>query len=175
MRRFRWYCGVGVLLLAGIVLSGCLGGGVHGGSDVSGVNTQLTLEGAKKTAMTVERDLAAMVPADVVTSIDQHPTGVLISCKGDRAYHWAGQTNVIVSTLPDAGALVDAIVAKYQGKKGFAAERRTEMDGQPGVEVSGEYGAGYFVSPSVDKTAIEISSFSPCFVLPEDMSPGDTY
>ena len=148
---------------------------LRGTTDVTGVDTKLTLHGAKKTAMAVERDLAAIVPADTVTSIDQDQTGVLLSCEGDRAYQWTGQTKVMVASPPDTEAIVDAIVEQYDGKRGFAAKRRTEVDGAPGAQIVGEFGAGYIVGPSVDKTAIEILSFFPCFVLPDDLSPGDTY
>ena len=175
MRRATRGIGIGVVLLVSVVLAGCLGVGSNGEA-VSGVDTNLTLEGAKKTAMAMELELAAMVPADIVTSIDQHPTGVLLSCQGDRAYQWTGETNVTVSSPPDAEALVDTIVARYRETDGYTARRETTVvDDQPFAHVIGAYGAGYIVGPSADKTAVEISSFSPCFVLPEDMSPGDTY
>ena len=175
MRASTKYLSVGAVLLAGVVLAGCVTGGMNGGSDVSGVDSKLTVEGAKRTAMAMEREIAAMVPADTVTSIDQHPTGVLLSCEGERTAQWAGRTNVVVSSPPDADAIIDAIVAEYDGKDGFIAKRRTEVDGAPGAHIVGEYGAGYLVGPSVDKTAIEISSFSPCFAVPDDLNPSDIY
>ena len=36
---------------------------------------------------------------------------------------------------------------------------------------TGPYGAGHLVNESVDKTAAQILSFSPCFRLPDDMTP----
>lgn len=175
MRSITKYTGVAVLLLSGVLLAGCVGGTANGADDVNGVDTKLTLEGAKSTAMAMERELAAMVPVGVVTTIEQHPTGVLLSCQGDRAYQWSGRTNVLVSSAPDGHALVNAIVARYLKTEGYTAKRETTVDGQPSAKVIGSHGAGYLVSPSVDLTAIEILSFSPCFILPKDMSSDGTY
>ena len=174
MRVTTKYAGVAVLLLSGVLLAGCLSGGAKG-KDVSIADPDLTLEEAKKTAMAMELELAAMVPADIVTSIDQHPTGVLLSCQGDRVYQWAGQTNVSVSSPPDSGAIVDAIVARYQKIEGYTASRDQRADNQPRAQVLGAYGADYLIGPSGDNTAIGISSFSPCFVLPEGMSSDGSY
>lgn len=173
MRATTKYAGVAVLLLSGVLLAGCLSGGAR--KDVSIAEPDLTLEEAKKTTMAMELELAAMVPADIVTSIDQHPTGVLLSCQGDRVYQWAGQTNVVVSSPPDSGAIVDAIVARYLKTEEYTASRDQRIDNQPRAQVLGAYGADYLIGPSGDNTAIGISSFSPCFVLPEGMSSDGSY
>lgn len=39
----------------------------------------------------------------------------------------------------------------------------------------GEYGATYLISENFDSTLIQIPSFSPCFVLPDDVWPGGTH
>ena len=158
-----------------VTIAGLLGGCTNGGDDVNGVDPDLTLEDAKHTAMAMERELAGMVPSENVLSIDQHETGVLMSCDDDRGYQWSGRTNVIVQGVTDPEKLVDAIVADYSKRQDFTAERETTIDGQPRAHILGHHGAGYLVAESVDKTAIEIMSFSPCFVLPEDMSPRGDY
>lgn len=143
----------------------------------SAVDTSLTLQDAKATAMRMETDLAEFVPAEVVASIDQRQTGVLMSCSGERAYQWTGQTKIAYGTPAaiDPDALVDEIVSTYADRPGFTARSEPFPDGQPGVHVIGEYGAGYLVNENVDRTGVEILSFSPCFVLPEAMWPGDHY
>ena len=162
-------------MLVGFVLAGCVGVGSNE-TEVSDVNRNLTLDGAKNMAMVMEKELAAMVPADAVTSIDQHPTGVLLGCTGDRAYQWSGETKVAVSSAPDAEALVDAIVTRYKRTDGYTARRETTVvDDQPFAHVIAAYGAGYIVGPSADKTAIEISSFSPRFELPKGVSSDGSY
>lgn len=161
------------ILTAGVLgLSAC---GTQSGGEV--VDESLTLQEAKTTAMNMETELAAMVPGDVVASIDQRQTGVLMSCEGDRAYQWTGQTQIAYRTPEpiDPNALVNEIVAAYHDRPGFTAKSAPFPDGQPGAHVIGEHGAGYLVNENVDRTGIEILSFSPCFVLPDGMSPSKQY
>ena len=73
MKR-RHITALAVLVALSAVLAGCV---APGGAGV--VDTSLTLEDAKATAMRMERELAALVPADVVASVDQDQTGVLMS------------------------------------------------------------------------------------------------
>ena len=70
---------------------------------------------------------------------------------------------------------MNAIVGRYEKTEGYTARRETTVDGQPSAQVIGAHGAGYLVSPSVDLTAIEVLSFSPCFRLPNNMSSHGTY
>lgn len=56
------------------VLAGCV---APGGQEA--MDTSLTLEDAKATAMQMEQELADMAPADAVASVDQDQTGVLMS------------------------------------------------------------------------------------------------
>lgn len=165
---------VGGALVLAALLSGC-GGGSPGGETVNKVDTSPSLEDAKQTAMSVERDLAAFVPAQNVVSTDQKQTGVLLSCEGERAFQWTGDTKVMTQGTVDFGSIVDDIVNAFTSRDGYDARRTTTDDGQPRAHIIGEYGATYLVEPSVDNTAINILSFSPCFVLPEDMSPRGEY
>lgn len=173
---------VAVPLLTVALLAGCGGnyprGDVtpsEGVDDVNGVNTSLTLEEAKKTATDVEQDIAAIVPTQYVASIEQKETGVLLSCDDERGYQWTGQTRVILQGDPDPAPVVDAITAEYSERQSFSAEVRENAIGEPSASVVGEYGSGYQVSRSADGTAIEILSFSPCFVLPDGVSPRGDY
>jgi hypothetical protein len=109
--------------------------------------------------------------------MDQHQIGVRMSCSGQRASQWTGQTKIAYCTpnAIDPDALVDDIVSTYADHPASAARSEPFPDGQPGVHVVGEHGAGYLVNENVDRTGVEILSFSPCFVLPEGMWPGDDY
>lgn len=161
-----------ILAFGMLALSGC---GAQDGGGI--VDESLTLQDAKMTAMNIETDLAAMIPANVVGSVDQRQTGVLMSCSGERAYQWTGQTQITYRTpgAIDPSALVDEIVAAYSDRAGFTAKSAPLPDGEPGAHVIGAHGSGYLVNENVDRTGIEILSFSPCFVLPEGMSPGEEY
>ena len=61
MRNIAKYSGVAVLLISVVMLAGCVTGGAKG-AEVNIVDTELTLEGAKKAAMAMEREIAAMGP-----------------------------------------------------------------------------------------------------------------
>lgn len=140
-----------------------------------GVNESLTVEQAKQAAMDMESEIAALVPQEHIESIEQDQEGVLLSCDDDRGYQWTGQTNVTLRREVDPAVIVDAAVAEYEGRDSYTANADTTVDGEPRAHVRGEYGAAYLLARSVDGTAMEILSFSPCFRLPEDMSPGGTY
>ncbi|WP_278101949.1 hypothetical protein AB0870_10010 [Microbacterium proteolyticum] len=171
MKR-RHITALAVLVALSAVLAGCV---APGGAGV--VDTSLTLEDAKATAMRMERELAALVPADVVASVDQDQTGVLMSCSGDRAYQWTGQTKVVLTegATYDGAAVTENIAQTYDASDSYRTNTDLTSDGEPRAHVIGEFGQGYLVALSVDKTFVQILSFSPCFVLPEGMWPGDDY
>lgn len=144
------------------------------GSDMA---ESLTVEDAKKTAQDMETELAAFIPGDLVASIDQRPTGVLLRCSTEGSYQWTGSTTVriVPGKRLDAGAVTAAIVAAYDGKNSLAAVVETTSDDEPRAHIVGVAGSGYLVSEEPDRTAVRIASFSPCFTLPEGMSPADKY
>ncbi len=141
------------------------------------MDPSLTLDDAKSVAQERETDLAAYVPSDAVASIEQRPYGALLSCDSERGYQWSGRTDVNYKpgSLVDPQALVDSIVAAYANQDGFTAESAPTADNQPGAHVIGEHGAGYLVNENTSRTAVQILSFSPCFVLPDGMSPSKQY
>ncbi|MBA8816003.1 hypothetical protein FHX48_001076 [Microbacterium halimionae] len=154
------------LLLAAALLTGC---GAF--SNDNRVDPELSLEQAKQTAMAMELELAEMIPDENVASVDQSQTGVLLSCDDKRGYQWTGGMNIVVQGDLDPAALVDAIIDRYSTQELYTAKSSPTPDGGPGAHVIGQHGAGYLVNQSPDRTAIEILSFSPCFVLPEGTSP----
>nr|WP_154924196.1 hypothetical protein [Microbacterium testaceum] len=158
-----------VLLAA---LSGCADDTTPGGTDKS-----LTLNAAKATAQEMESELASYVPSESIASIEQRPSGSLLSCDRERGYQWSGRTDVTYrdGASVDPQGLVDAITAAFGNGDGFRTEPAPTIDGQPGVHVFGEFGAGYLVNENTDRTAVQILSFSPCFVLPDGMSPSKQY
>lgn len=141
------------------------------------VDRSLSLSEAKSIAQKMEVKLASYVPKEAVASVEQRSTGALISCDRDRGYQWSGRTDVVYKdgASIDPQDLVDVILAAYDNQKGFQAESAPTVDQQPGVHVAGSYGAGYLVNESVDRASVQILSFSPCFVLPQGMSPSTQY
>ena len=157
-----------VVALAGVVALALLATGCTPGGTV---NEDLTVEDAKSIAQTMERDLAALVPEEFVTEVVQNDTGVLMKCDDDGAYQWTGQTRVYVTDGVDAAAVVAAASDQFSGSADFRVEEDTTADGEPRAHIIGEGGEGYLLSRSVDGTYVGVSSFSPCFLLPDDVSP----
>lgn len=75
----------------------------------------------------------------------------------------------------DGAAVTEKIAEQYNGRDSYMTETDLTLDGQPSAHVIGSNGEGYLVALSVDKKFVEILSFSPCFVLPEDVSPSRPY
>jgi predicted small secreted protein len=158
-----------LLLVACVALAGC---GTSGGGDV---DQELDVERAKRVAMEMELELAALVPSENVASLDQQQEGVLVSCEGERAYQWTGQTTVALQGAPDTEAIVNSAVSEYSERDPYTARLETTADGYPSAHVRGPHSAGWLMTESVDGTSLEILSFSPCFRLPDDLYPGDRF
>lgn len=141
------------------------------------VHEEVTLDEAKTIAQDMEKTLAGLVPTEQVASIDQNPTGALMSCTKEGEYLWSGQTKVRLNpgVTYDGEAVTEKIASEYNGGDSYTTETDLTPDGQPSAHVVGGNGEGYLVALSVDKTFVQILSFSPCFVLPEDVSPSRPY
>ncbi|MDQ1082366.1 hypothetical protein QE392_000667 [Microbacterium proteolyticum] len=141
------------------------------------VETSLTVDEAKSIAQEMEMTLAGFVPADEVSAVDQKPTGVLMSCTEEGSYQWSGQTKVVLNTdrTYDGAAVTEAIARAYDDRSSYRTETDLTTDGELRAHVIGSNGQGYLVALSVDKTFVQILSFSPCFVLPDGMWPGGQY
>lgn len=137
----------------------------------------LTVESAKKMAQDMETELTAFIPADEVAAINQRPAGVLLACSGEKTYQWTGSTTVriVAGKRVNANEITSDIVAAYDGKDSRAATVEQTSDGEPRAHIVGPNGEGYLVSEDPDRTGVRIASFSPCFILPEGMSPSADY
>ncbi|MGR6742439.1 hypothetical protein [Microbacterium arborescens] len=145
------------------------------GATVENSISDLTVDEAKQTAMSMERDLVSHLDPDRVVSVDQLQVGGFFRCGEEQVVQWTGHTEVVVTPDFDIEATVDRIVEEYSDREGFEVKRDVTSLGDPGVHIIGRYGAGYLLSPGVDDNVIEILSFSPCFTLPEGMSGVDEY
>jgi len=160
-----------LVLTLTLTTSGCA---TTGGPEV---NDNLTVQEAKARAQAMEIELAGQIPAEEVASVDQDPAGVLFPCMGEREYQWTGQTKVVLAPGAeyDGAAVTSSIESNYRGRDGWSASTDQTSDGEPRVQVVGRDDEGYLVALSVDKTFVQILSFSPCFILPEGMSPSVDY
>lgn len=156
-----------------VVVAGSLTGCSAPGHRIT--DDSLDVYGAKDIAQRMERALSAFVPKEATSSVEQIDSGVLLSCEGDRSFRWTGHLYMDLVTDIDTEPLVDEVAAHYSQEPGFWTERDTTRDGVPRVRVRGPHGSSYSMALSVDRTRIEILSFSPCFHLADGLHPRDTY
>ncbi|MFT3797002.1 hypothetical protein [Microbacterium sp.] len=130
----------------------------------------VTIMEAKAMTQAVELEVARRVPAELVASIDQSPTGSLLSCEGERNYNWAGGITVYLTE----GADLDAAIQGFTDANadGWTIERETSAAGNPRFAIRSPDGVFILADAYADHpVSLEASSFSPCFHLPDDESP----
>ncbi|SDO74779.1 hypothetical protein SAMN04487788_0696 [Microbacterium testaceum StLB037] len=156
-------------LILTLVLIGALSGCATAGSGAA-VDETLDVYGAKAVAQSMENELASYVPTSSVASTEQLDKGILLSCGADGIYQWTGHNYLTLSGPVDDRELVDEIAQAFARRPSFAARLEMTPDGAPRARVVGPAGSSYSLTTSVDRSRIEIFSFSPCFRLPDDMS-----
>ncbi|MBO9626199.1 MAG: hypothetical protein J7484_07475 [Microbacterium sp.] len=133
----------------------------------------LTWEDAKSDAQAMERELAALIPPDVVVSIRQKPTGTLFSCDG-VGYRWLGSTTVTVISGTTIESIVRDIEAQYQHSR-FTTSTRMTLAGFFELDLrSPATTESYLIGENVEGS-IWIDSSSACFTLPEGVYPGGDF
>ncbi|ROS54125.1 hypothetical protein [Frigoribacterium sp. PhB24] len=90
---------VAVSFSMSLAVTGCAGGGGRDRDD------HLTVDDAKSETMTIERSVVASFPEAEVVSVDQAPTGVLLSCSDDT-YQWTGRVTVQLDGTSERAAFV---------------------------------------------------------------------
>jgi hypothetical protein len=169
------------------VLVGCaFGAGVSEGSgpqssekpgqatEVPVVVSGVSLEEAKAQAQAMESEIAGLVPAGVVVSVDQMPKGTLFSCS-ETEWTWYGATTVTVVEGTEIEPIVRSIQAHYEGSR---FDLRTRQDIADHFEVqlmSPETAENYLVGEGSKPNEIRIDSGSVCFTLPEGIWPGGEF
>lgn len=136
--------------------------------------SELTWEDAKAATQEMELEIADLIPEDLVVSIDQRPTGMMLSCDKTR-HHWAGATTVTLVPGTDIESLVKDIEAHY---------RADDIEISVDLSVTGNYriqilpppeGENYIVVADGEPDRLRIASGSACFTLPEGIYPGGDF
>jgi hypothetical protein len=155
----------GMLLAVVVVLSGCAGKG--GGAEV---NPELTWEEAKASTMARAAEIAELIPADQVVSLEQRETGTLFDC-GPTLKNWNSSTRVVLVEGADAESLVKAIETHYEGRD-FTVTNDINISGNYRVGLVASDGLeGYLISIHPEDELI-ISYGSTCFTPPEGVYLG---
>ena len=134
----------------------------------------LTLTQAKSQAQQMEKAIAGYVPARYVETSAQAPTGPILPCSR-RTLTWSGHMTLKLKPKPDFAKILDSIVAGVKRDYGYDVSVVKRRDATPELFIYGRYDARYTAAASVDETAFEITSRSPCFQLPEDTWTGGKF
>ena len=134
----------------------------------------LSVAEAKRSTQEVENQIVELVPAKYVMKTTQLSKGVLMKCTTQGAVNWAGGTTITLSPSADIESLLEDIRAGFRTQHGYATSLTKDKSGDPKLEIKSRQDALWIVGP-LDKTTLDISSWSPCFPVPEGMSPSDKY
>ncbi len=129
------------------------------------------LESAKRAAQQQQEAIVALLPQELIASLEQPDTGVLMACESEGSAQWTGRATVVLSELPDLEATLESIAAAFEDR-GFAARWDQTISGEPRVQLLGADGDSYLVSPWAEELSIDVASASPCFPLADDEHPG---
>ncbi|MBK0421728.1 hypothetical protein JD292_06535 [Leucobacter sp. CSA2] len=141
------------------------------------LNQGLTWEKAKADTQETERQIAGLVPKELVDSVKQKGAGMLFQCSNGQ-HQWNGE--ITVKLRPDAAysTALKALERHYEtaggdysasiGDDGFGSQWLT-------IVTSRNDGENYLVSTGHKEHQLRIDSSSPCFTLPEDVYPGGDF
>jgi hypothetical protein len=156
---------LGIALLVMVSLSAC---------ELLQPESGLTLTQAKSQAQQMEKAIAGYVPARYVETSAQAATGPILACSR-RTLTWSGHMTIKLKPKPDFGKILDSVVAGVKRDYGYDVNVVQRRDATPALYIHGRYDARYTAAASVDETAFEITSRSPCFQLPEDTWTGGKF
>lgn len=134
----------------------------------------MTLDEAKAEAQAMELEIASMIPAESVHSVDQKPKGVLLSCETTQ-YSWNGSTTVTLTPEADAEDVVKDLEASFASDDRFESTNWIGPTGKFRVQlISVETAANYILGEGEAGTIV-IDSGSRCFTVAKDFYPGGTF
>jgi hypothetical protein len=164
-----------VVLVAG--LSGCMASGRSAREPTSSttreeaapVDDKLTWRKAKARTLTMEQEIAKLIPEDKVAEIDQKDTGLLFSC-GETQHNWNGSTTVTLIEGTEESSIVKALEENYQ-QSAYAIETDLDIVGDYRVQLRSQDTAESYLIVKDGPGKISINSGSACFTLPEGVYP----
>ncbi|KQM82404.1 hypothetical protein [Agromyces sp. Leaf222] len=140
------------------------------------VDESMTWQEAKKSAQQTENEIVALIPSDQIVTTTQGATGTLLSCD-DTQYQWTGRTTVKLAPGADVEPLVTTIAEHYDENGDLTPEQYADINGDLTVQLIAHDGKENYLVGAGTKSAeeLEVTSFSACFVLPDDVYPGGEF
>jgi hypothetical protein len=130
----------------------------------SGAGNSQTLDGVKSQTLSLEREIAAYVPARLIAERQQTTTSrVIFACPGhsDESY-WPGSMNLSLKKPANSDAVLSAIAANWTNQDGWEVFKVTDDDGNPSLDLKSPKGYSFTVAFS-DGPSFTINSLSACF------------
>ncbi|MFF8818357.1 hypothetical protein ACF07D_10225 [Leucobacter sp. NPDC015123] len=138
------------------------------------MDTKLTWQEAKATTQEMEREIADLIPKDVIVDVYQVDTGTLMPCS-DGSDRWFGGMTITVAKGTDIEAIVRDIETHYASTN-YLTSNRLDFNGNYNIAVKDpETTIRILVGEGLESTHIDLSSASECFVLPEGVYPGGDF
>jgi len=134
------------------------------GACASGTTNALTLSTAKSRTLAIEKQIAAFVPADIVSNSQVTTTSkVIFACTGhDDESYWPGTVNLSLTKGAKTESILSAIAAKWNSKSGWSVFKVTGNDGNPSLDMKSPDGSSFTVE-FADGPSFSINSLSACF------------
>jgi len=158
-------------VLVAVGTSGCTDDG-----EKDEMSSELSWRAAKTHAQQMELEIAALIPEKIIVSIDQAPTGVMLSCDATQ-HNWNGQTTVTVKPKTEIEPVVRDIQTHYESQnENFRIRSRYGVTGLYKLQlIAPAKGESYLIGEGLEPDQIRIASGSPCFTLPEGVYPGGEF
>lgn len=169
-RGRQWSLAIAIVFLPIFALAACATGDPE-------MNDSLTWQEAKRSAQQTEDEIVALITPDQVASVEQRAEGTLLSCNGTE-HQWSGRTTVTLAPGADVEALVRTISEHYRETGTLLTpEEYDDINGDLTVQlVAADRKENYLVGTGVQNPEqLEVSSFSACFTLPDDVYPGGVF
>ncbi|WP_423923785.1 hypothetical protein ACPEEZ_06045 [Frigoribacterium sp. 2-23] len=130
---------------------------------------------AKAETQAKEREIVATLDKQAVAEVEQRDTGVLMSCRGERMYSWAGGTRVTMADSSQAQPAIEKLAARWGSEPSHSIKTRTDLAGHLAITVLPAEGGSYLAGLIRDGELIQFYCFSRCFELPEGTWPGGSF
>ncbi|MFF8818356.1 hypothetical protein ACF07D_10220 [Leucobacter sp. NPDC015123] len=138
------------------------------------MDTELTWQEAKAATQEMEREIAALIPKDVVIHVRESDTGTLFQC-GEESHSWYGGMTITVAEGTDIEAIVRDIETHYANTK-YIIRNSLDIDGNYQIGVKDpETTTDVLIGEGLEPTHIDFLGSSECFVLPEGVYPGGDF
>jgi hypothetical protein len=128
--------------------------------------TTTTLESAKSKVMSLEQEIVAMVPEDLVISSSANDTSSLMRCQGEQK-KWTGDAEVEVGPGIDREQFLDGVRDSMAARDGWKVEDKADQDGGRRVDLLHDDGTHLMVSFHDSPATLRVAGYSACFDLPE--------